>query len=632
MRDPPEFDDTLLQTLEQKRQELDAKVARYITKKQGQFNDYVAEKHRRYDLRADDRQKRRAAAQQERDHEAAIVDSAEDASSAKHLNDDDAEAAWFTKQREAEARTRAELVSEEVAKSGTRARGASDAGPQQEVGSVRERDSEILQLLPGFLPLLEDQEQLSSSAPAANRGDGRAPRNPRSELVRSSTMPPTLKHSPAPRRSSLKQSNGDRPGSARKAVRLSLGPRIVTPTQSPPDDRPSTSNAIAHTILHEETLRTIQKEIEEAERWRSEPERVYTEEIPIEDLLSATSVSSADETSAPNQLESPAPASPDKGKEKAQPTSNASNNSAIAAPEKEPSPSPSNRPSYSASPLNFGKEEIPPRAPASAAGGGRRSSLTEEAKSAPKEPPPKKKKKKKAKTVHHTSSSSSSASTGGHGHGLATYTPARSHTTTALSSTAPEVGTASSARSIAHKGGNQQPSSSTSLLSSSFVDANNTGIFYPTRTRPPASQLRPDEASLSAVNVPLPVGGFSSGESPPQTSSSYAGGGSMMRGAGGASLGESYMALNFARRMAEKEMAEKKKGGEKGGSVGRGRKPSRSGPMPQGPPVVREEDEEEGEDQEEDGGEAERLARVREEKYRRDRMLDDDEFAGELDL
>ncbi|GME26778.1 hypothetical protein GTA08_BOTSDO00261 [Neofusicoccum parvum] len=387
-RDPQDFDDALLQSLEQKRQELDAKVARYIAKKQGQFNDYVAEKNRRYDLRTEDRQKRRAA-QQERDHEQQIAHAADDQPCAPQLMEDDNEASWFTKQREQDARKRAELVSEEVARSEPRPSDSPGPAPHADLGTVRERDSEILQLLPGFLPLLEDQEKLSSSAPAANRGDGRPPRNPR--------------------------------------------------------------------------------------------------------------------------------------------------------------------------PLNFGREEIPQRPAASL---GRRSSLTEEAKSAPKEP--KKKKKKKVKTQPPA--------------GLPTYTPP------------------------------VKSSNAASLLSSSFVDANNTGIFYPTRTRPPPSHLRPDEASLSAVNVPLPVGGFSS-ESP---TASY---GSMIRGA---SLGESFMALNFARRMAEKDKAEEKNGGRK--------KTSNSG-LTSEQPLLKEEDEED-----EQNEEAERLARQREEKYRRDRVQDEDEFAGELDL
>ncbi|KAL1635116.1 hypothetical protein SLS56_001868 [Neofusicoccum ribis] len=588
-RDPQDFDDALLQSLEQKRQELDAKVARYIAKKQGQFNDYVAEKNRRYDLRTEDRQKRRAA-QQERDHEQQIAHAADDQPCAPQLMEDDNEASWFTKQREQDARKRAELVSEEVARSEPRPSDSPGPAPHADLGTVRERDSEILQLLPGFLPLLEDQEKLSSSAPAANRGDGRPPRNPRSELVRSSTMPPVIKHSPAPRRSSLKQSNGDRPGSARKAVRLSLGPRIVTPTQSPPDERGSGSaDATSHSVLHHETLRSIHKELEEANRWKSEPERVYTEAIPTEDLLLAGShqnLSHVDDGVAPDQIESPSPSSPEKGKEKSQPIADATESRSVL-PEKESSPV-QTRPNYSASPLNFGREEIPQRPAASL---GRRSSLTEEAKSAPKEP--KKKKKKKVKTQPPA--------------GLPTYTPVRAPTTTALSSTAPEVGT-SSARSITPSYKPVKSSSAASLLSSSFVDANNTGIFYPTRTRPPPSHLRPDEASLSAVDVPLPVGGFSS-ESP---TASY---GSMIRGA---SLGESFMALNFARRMAEKDKAEEKNGGRK--------KTSNSGSTSE-QPLLKEEDEED-----EQNEEAERLARQREEKYRRDRVQDEDEFAGELDL
>lgn len=583
-RDPPEFDDALLQSLEQKRQELDAKVARYIAKKQGQFNDYVAEKNRRYDLRADERQKRRAA-QQERNHEQAMAD---DHAPAPHLMDDDNEARWFTKQREEDARKRAEAVSEEVATSGARHSDSAAVQPDS-LGSVRERDSEILQLLPGFLPLLEDQEQLSSSAPAANGASSRPSRDPRAELVRSSTMPPVLKHSPAPRRSSLKQSNGDRPGSARKAVRLSLGPRIVTPTQSPPDDRPLSSiETSAESSLSEETLRSIQREIEEAERWKSEPEKVYTEEIPIEDLVSASSDHDhnyAVENTARNPVDTPASVSPDKGKAKAQVAISGGANES-AGSEKQQSP-PQSKPNYAESPINFNKEEIPQRPTASL---GRRSSLTEEAKSAPKEP--KKKKKKKVKTQTAT--------------GLPTYTPVRATTTTALSSTAPEI-SASSARSIAPAYQSTPPNTSTSLLSSSFVDANNTGIFYPTRERPPPSSLRPNEASLSAVDVPLPVGGFSSDSA----SNSY---GSVLRGT---SLGESYMALNFARRMAEREKAQSEKGGKK--------KKSKSSSAPVEQPL-REEDEED------DDSEAERLVRKREEKYRRDRALDDDEFAGELDL
>ncbi|KAK7730750.1 hypothetical protein SLS57_001581 [Botryosphaeria dothidea] len=594
-RDPPEFDDALLQSLEQKRQELDAKVARYIAKKQGQFNDYVAEKNRRYDLRTEDRQKRRAA-QQERDHEQAMAEACDGASGAPQLMEDDNESSWFTKQREEDARKRAEAVSEEVAKSETPSSDSPDAAAHTSLGTVRERDSEILQLLPGFLPLLEDQEQLSSSAPAANRGDGRPLRNPRSELVRSSTMPPTLKHSPAPRRSSLKQSNGDRPGSARKAVRLSLGPRIVTPTQSPPEDRPSSStNHSAQTSLSEEALRNIQREIEEAERWKSGPERIHTEEIPIEDLLSATirkDSSQDDESVAPDNVQNPSSASPEKGKAKAEPALDQSKKE-NAGPDNQLSPSQS-RPSYSESPLNFGKEEIPQRPTASL---GRRSSLTEEAKSAPKEP--KKKKKKKVK-----------ASTAG---GLPTITPTRAPTTTALSSTVPEVGT-SSARSIAPSSQPAPQTQSASLLSSSFVDANNTGIFYPTRSRPPPSHMRPDEASLSAVDVPLPVGGFSS-ESP---TASY---GSALRGA---SLGESYMALNFARRM-EKNKAERR-GNGKGSKKKNGGK---AGQTPSHGPLREEEDEDEDDEEDE---ELERLARQRDERYRRDRLQDDDEFAGELDL
>ncbi|EKG21893.1 hypothetical protein MPH_00813 [Macrophomina phaseolina MS6] len=598
-RDPPEFDDALLQSLEQKRQELDAKVARYIAKKQGQFNDYVAEKNRRYDLRTEDRQKRRAA-QQERDHEQAMAEACEDASGAPHLMEDDSEASWFTKQREEDARKRAEAVSEEVAKSDTTYSDSPDAAAHATLSTVRERDSEILQLLPGFLPLLEDQEKLSSSAPAANRGDGRPSRNPRSELIRSSTMPPSLSHRPAPRRSSLKQSNGDRPGSARKAVRLSLGPSIVTPTQSPPNDGPSTStNHSAQTSLSEETLRNIQREIEEAERWKSEPERIHTEEIPIEDLLSATAhvnPRQADIEIAPDHISSPSSASPEKGKAKAGSSVN-DDNSENAGSEKQPSP-PQSKPNYSASPLNFGKEEIPQRPTASL---GRRSSLTEEAKSAPKEP--KKKKKKKVKTATTT--------------GLPTYTPARAPTTTALSSTAPEVGT-SSARSIANSSQQAPQAQSASLLSSSFVDANNTGIFYPTRSRPPPSHMRPDEASLSAVDVPLPVGGLSSSDSPP---TSY---GSALRGA---SLGESYMALNFARRM-EKNKAERKDGGNSVGGSGVGRKNKGKAGQPPSHGPLREVDE----DEDDEDDEADRLVRQREEKYRRDRMQDEEEFAGELDL
>ncbi|KAL0263440.1 hypothetical protein SLS55_002420 [Diplodia seriata] len=593
-RDPPEFDDALLQSLEQKRQELDAKVNRYIAKKQGQFNDYVAEKNRRYDLRADERLKRRAA-QQERDHEQAMVDVCDDHAPAPHLMDDDNEAKWFTKQREEDARKRAEAVSEEVAVAEARHSSVPDvAAHPLSLGSVRERDSEILQLLPGFLPLLEDQDQLSSSAPAANGGNIRPARDPRSELVRSSTMPPVLKHSPAPRRSSLKQSNGERPGSARKAVRLSLGPRIVTPTQSPPDDRHlSSQETSAESSLSEETLRAIQREIEEAERWKSEPERVYTEEIPTEDLLSASSSQNhnhAEEKVAHNQADTPASVSPEKGKSKAQ----ATDGEAVienAGPEKQQSP-PQSKPNYAESPINFNKEEIPQRPTASL---GRRSSLTEEAKSAPKEP--KKKKKKRAKTQ-------SSA-------GLPTYTPVRAATTTALSSTAPEIG-ASSARSIGPAYQSTPPNTSASLLSSSFVDANNTGIFYPTRSRPPPSHLRPDETSLSAVEVPLPVGGFSS----ESLSNSY---GSVLRGT---SLGESYMALNFARRMAERDKAQNESGSRKKNSK------TRSASLQQ--PLKEEtEEDEEGEDGD---SEAERLARQREERYAKDRELDEDEFAGGLDL
>ncbi|OJD35084.1 uncharacterized protein BKCO1_1900055 [Diplodia corticola] len=591
-RDPPEFDDALLQSLEQKRQELDAKVTRYIAKKQGQFNDYVAEKNRRYDLRADDRQKRRQA-QHDRDQEQAMADVCDDQTPAPHLMDDDNEAKWFTKQREEDARKRAEAVSEEVAHSEPRHSSVPDvAAHPASLGSVRERDSEILQLLPGFLPLLEDQDQLSSSAPAANGANIRPARDPRSELVRSSTMPPVLKHSPAPRRSSLKQSNGERPGSARKAVRLSLGPRIVTPTQSPPDDRPLSSiESSAESSLSEETLRAIQREIEEADRWKSEPERVYTEEIPTEDLMSASASQDhhrAQETTVHNQIDTPASVSPEKGKSRAQAAGEEVSIDS-SGPKKQQSP-PQSKPNYAESPINFNKEEIPQRPSASL---GRRSSLTEEAKSAPKEP--KKKKKKKSKTQSIT--------------GLPTYTPVRAPTTTALSSTAPEIG-ASSARSIGPAYQPASPNASTSLLSSSFVDANNTGIFYPTRSRPPPSHMRPDETSLSAVEVPLPVGGFSS----ESVSNSY---GSVLRGT---SLGESFMALNFARRMAEREKAQNESAGRK--------KNSKAGSTSLQQPL-KEEDEE---DEEGRDSEAERLARKREEKYSRDRELDEDEFAGELDL
>lgn len=524
-KDPPEFDEALLQSLEQKRQELDAKVARYIAKKQGQLDEYVAEKNRRYEHRAEERRRRHG--HRHHQHEETIEEGAEKKNAVSCEGED--EMTRFTKkQREEAARQRAAKVSEEVSTQVEPKSKSAPHSPANALGTVRERDSEIFQLLPGFLPLLDHQAALSSSAPVTNdRGVGPS-EDPRSQLIRSCTVPAPTIHPRAaqPRRSSLKQSsNGDRPGSARKAVRLSIGPRIVTPTQSPPDDRPLSSHADSPNSAIVDAPPTTENF---GEKWDTEPRKMYHERIPDEELMASAAGEipklPEEKTAAPQLQDVPASSSAgDQSQSKASGdlVENGTAHEVLSEPKKQ---------SPSASPLNFAKGEVLQQL---ADYQGRRSSISEEVKSLPKDQKKKKKKKDKARV------SSAPA-----------LNPSRSTATTALTSKSPEVDVPVS-RSIALAGGDpsipNHPSSS-ALLSSSFADANNTGLFYPTKSRPPPSPLRPSEEDLEAVDVPLPVGGFSSGSPSPAYDSTL----------GYSSLGESYMALNFARRMAEKEEKLKK--------------------------------------------------------------------------
>ncbi|KAK7544658.1 uncharacterized protein J3D65DRAFT_663893 [Phyllosticta citribraziliensis] len=522
-KDPPEFDEALVQSLDQKRLELDAKVARYIAKKQGQFDDYVAEKNRRYEHRAEERRRRHHGHRQHQIDERIEESGAEKRNVASMEGEDDM-TRFTKKQREEDARQRAARVSEEVS---TQAEPTSKSAPQSPahaLGSVRERDSEIFQLLPGFLPLLDQQAALSSSAPVTNDRVPDVSEDPRSQLIRSCTVPAPSIHPRAaqPRRSSLKQaSNGDRPGSARKAVRLSLGPRIVTPTQSPPDDRPLSSHAESPKSADAEAPQTTQ---DLGGKWDAEPRRTYHERIPDEELMAPgsaeTHIPTGEKVAAPGKLEGSASLSSEASNQ-SEPSGGPGEDSAA---EKILSP-PKKQPPSAASPIHFSKGDV---AQQLADYQGRRSSISEEVKALPKDQRRRKKKKDKARFAS-----------------APALNPSRSTATTALTSKSPEVDVPAS-RSIALSGGNpsipNHPSSSV-LLSSSFADANNTGLFYPTKSRPPPSPLRPTEEDLEAVDVPLPVGGFSSGSPSPTYDSTM----------GYSSLGESYMALNFARRMAEKE-------------------------------------------------------------------------------
>ncbi|KAK7531775.1 hypothetical protein BKA81DRAFT_409495 [Phyllosticta paracitricarpa] len=598
-KDPPEFDEALVQSLDQKRQELDAKVARYIAKKQGQFDDYVAEKNRRYEHRAEERRRRHHGHRQHQTDER-VEESGVEKKNVALIEGEDDTTRFTKKQREEDARQRAAKISEEVSTQVEPTSKSAPHCPANALGSVRERDSEIFQLLPGFLPLLDQQAALSSSAPVTNdRGSG-ASEDPRTQLIRSCTVPAPSIHPRAaqPRRSSLKQSsNGDRPGSsARKAVRLSLGPRIVTPTQTPPDDRPLSSHADSPKSADKEVPQPTQ---DFGSKWDAEPRKTYHERIPDEELMAPGSAETPGPTgekdSAPDKSEGSNPLSSG-AKNQSDSSGDPVENSAaekILSPPKKQSPS-------AASPIHFSKGDVPQQL---ADYQGRRSSISEEVKALPKDQKRKRKKKDKARVAS-----------------APALNPSRSTATTALTSKSPEVDVPAS-RSIALSSGNpsipNHPSSSV-LLSSSFADANNTGLFYPTKSRPPPSPLRPSEEDLEAVDVPLPVGGFSSGSPSPTYDSTM----------GYSSLGESYMALNFARRMAEKE--EKMK-----------REETESRRQLQQQQILREESEEEADNDHLNGMKGDPIAKRIQEKRKQmvdsgaDKSLadqEDDGFIGELEL
>ncbi|KAF2144100.1 uncharacterized protein K452DRAFT_152999 [Aplosporella prunicola CBS 121167] len=535
-QDPPEFDESLLASLEQKRQELDAKVHRYIAKKQGQFNDWVGDKRSRYELRAEERRHRHD------DQDAPPYPS-------EPTTDDDTSPPKTPEDQN--ARRRAEDTSQDVAK---------QESPDDPASATREKDSELLQLLPGFLPLLDEQEG-SSSSPArsssAPPSNGRAeasppttPINPRIEFGRSVTAPSPIyaaaarsARRPLPRRSSLKQPSSGNGTGSRKAVRLSLGPQIVTPTQSPPEHDEiydPVRLAEEQRLLEEQALAIIEQETEE--KWRTEPERTYIDFVPTE----PASVPNVD---GPADVPSPRltpPASPKP--EAKEPVEAGSATPELPGPMRPESPSECSTTSYGETSaeqaLSLHGNEAP-NSPAT-------------------KPVDKEKKKKKRRK------SKSSKSAGPHA-ALSHFTPTPATVTTAVSSAAPEAPPYSPVNPVAapyedipepvyqhvspSRAADDPNTYSGSLLSSSMRDS---GPHYgTTRSRPPPSSLRPDMASLNAVNVPLPVGGFSAGSATGNTPRSY-GSSAMPR----ASLGESYMALHFARRMMEREM-ERNRSGDK---------------------------------------------------------------------